>query len=154
MRAIVFVLGLVACGGGAPSPGADVAVTPAAATVAPTAPAVAAEVGPDGPADITAPVFTVGTGPEAVAKGKATFDAKGCGACHAFGSILVGPDLNGVGERRTDLWIAKMITHADEMTKKDPNAKALFAKHMLQMPNQGVADAELGDLIAFLKSAH
>lgn len=151
MRAIVFLLSLVACGGSS-APGADVAV-PVPATVAPTAPAPAAEVGPDGPADIAAPHFEVGDDADDVAKGKATFDAKGCGACHAFGSVLVGPDLVGVGERRTDTWIAKMIMHPDEMTKKDPNAKALFGKHMLQMPNQGVPEDELGDLIAFLKSA-
>ena len=148
MRAIVFVLGLVACGGGTPSPSADVAVVP----VAPVAPAVVAEVGPDGPADIAIPEFEVGTDADDIAKGKATFDAKGCGACHAYGSVVVGPDMAGIGERRTDKWIAKQILHPDEMTKKDPVSKALLGKHMVQMPNQGVSDAEIGDLIAFLKS--
>lgn len=152
MRVIVFLLGLVACGGGSPSPSADVVATPAVAT--PVAAAPAAEVGPDGPADIVIAEFEVGDDADDIAKGKATFDAKGCGACHAFGSVLVGPDMIGLGERRTDKWIAKQILHPDEMTKKDPVAKALLGKHMVQMPNQGVSADEIGDLIAYLKSAH
>ena len=148
MRLAALFLGLVACGGEPDAPGRSVPATAAATT--PVAAAPAAEVGPDGPADLTVPAFVVGDDADDVARGKVTFDAKGCGGCHAFGSVLVGPDLTGLAERRTDTWIAKMILHPDVMTKKDPAARELFKKHMLQMPNQGVAEGEVGDLIAFL----
>lgn len=155
MRRFLLFFALAACGGGQTAPASDVATAAVPATPPAPAPgtaAPAAEVGPDGPADIAVPAFTVPTDADAVTRGKAVFDAKGCGGCHAFGSVLVGPDLNGVGARRTDTWIAKMFLHPDEMTKKDPNAKTLLGKHMVQMPNQGVEDGQIGDLIAFLKS--
>lgn len=147
----MFLLALLlGCGGPAPT---EAPATPVASPVA--TPAAPAEVGPDGPGDVPAPTFTMPTdGDAAIARGKATFEAKGCPACHQFGGVLVGPDLTGLGDRRTDVWIAKMIRHPDAMTKKDPSAKALLAKHMVQMPDQGVPDADLGDLITFLKSSH
>ena len=88
-----------------------------------------------------------------IAKGKATFDAKGCGACHQFGSKLVGPDLTGLTERRSLPWIAKMIRYPEQMTKTDPVAKELFRSLMVQMTDQGVTDADLPALVSYLDEA-
>ncbi len=138
-----------ACGSSAPAP---TTASPVATAPAPTAP-VAEAVGPDGPADIGLPEgFSVPSGKEAVAKGAAVFIAKGCGGCHKFEEKLVGPPLAGLGERRTDAWIAKMILHPEDMTKKDPVAKDLYRSIMTQMTNQGVGPDEVGPLIAYLKS--
>ncbi|MEQ1564563.1 MAG: cytochrome c [Myxococcota bacterium] len=137
---------LIGCGSSESAP------SPAPAPAAPAPPPAEVSVGPDGPADLTVPAFTVD--PASADQGKAVFDAKGCGACHQFGSKLVGPDLSGIGERRSHQWIARMIRHPSVMVKKDPVAKQLFRETMVEMTDQGVADAELGPLISFLVSHH
>jgi hypothetical protein len=145
----------VACG--------DVPVEPDAAPDAENAPAEAvggaptggAAVGPDGPSHLEVPdLGAPSDDPEMIARGEEVFAAKGCGGCHAFGSKLVGPDLTSVTDRRSVPWVTRMIRHPDAMTKEDPVAKDLFRAHMVQMPNQGVTDDELGPLLAFLHSRH
>jgi cytochrome c len=126
------------------------ATPPPAAPAPAAAPAALGNVGPDGPDNLAVPAFTVDAA--SVDKGKAVFDAKGCGACHQFGSKLVGPDLAGIGERRTTPWIAKMILHPSVMVKQDPVARKMFAETMVEMTSQGVADDEIGPLISFLVS--
>jgi cytochrome c len=111
------------------------------------------EVGPDGPADLKVPdLSSIPTDADSVAKGKVVFDQKGCGGCHAFGKKLVGPDLVGITERRTPVWVGKMIQHPEQMTKEDPVAKGLYRSLMVQMTNQGVSDEELPNLIAYVGS--
>lgn len=153
MRAFLLIF-LVACGGGAPPAAKPAAPSaPAAAKPAPAAPAApAAVVGPDGPADLAVPAITLADDPATLAKGKGTFEAKGCGACHKFGDKLVGPDLKGVTERRTPTWIARMIKYPELMTKQDPVAKDLFRTLMVQMTAQGVPDEEIGPLISYIRS--
>jgi cbb3-type cytochrome oxidase cytochrome c subunit len=110
-------------------------------------------VGPDGPAALAVPdLGTLSTDAAVIAQGETVFAAKGCNACHAWGSKLVGPDLTGVTDRRTVLWVERMIRHPDVMTKEDPVAKGLLRTHMVQMPNQGVSDEDLPALVAFLNS--
>ena len=112
----------------------------------------AEEVGPDGPSHLTVPEVALSTDPAVLARGEAVFAEKGCNACHQFGTKLVGPDLNGITERRTVPWVTRMIKHPDAMTKEDPVAKGLFRSHMVQMPNQGVSDDDIVPLIAYLAS--
>ena len=89
---------------------------------------------------------------ETLAKaGEPLFKDKGCSACHAFGKKVTGPDLAGVTQRRTAVWIENQILHPDVMVKTDPIAHELFAKHMLQMPNQGLTPEQARDVIAYLR---
>lgn len=150
MRPVAWMLmGLVACGGAeAPAEPATPATVVAAAPAPVAAPA--AEVGPDGPADLAVPAVHLSTDAADIAAGEKVFAEKGCGACHQFGNKLVGPDLVGVTERRTPTWIARMIRHPEQMTKRDPQAKKLFGETMVQMSNQGVADDQLVPLIAYI----
>src|SRR4030095_5502670 len=76
---------------------------------------------------------------------------KGCSACHAFGRKLTCPDLAGVTQRRTAKWIEQQILHPDVMVKTDPIAHDLFAKFMLQMPNQGLTPEQVTDVIAYFR---
>ena len=142
---------LVACGG---DPAPAVPVPPPAPAVAPTpTPAV---VSPDGPDTIPVPAGLPKTSaelpsdPTTLAAGEATFTAKGCGGCHKFGSKLVGPDLAGVAERRSPTWMARMILKPEVMIKEDPVAKQLYAEAMTPMANQGVAEADLLPLLAYI----
>ena len=89
---------------------------------------------------------------EAGAKlGEKLFKDKGCSACHAFGKKVTGPDLAGVTQRRTAAWIENQILHPDVMVKTDPISHELFAKYMLQMPNQGLKPEEASAVIAYFR---
>lgn len=89
---------------------------------------------------------------EALAEvGEKLFQTKACSACHAFGEKATGPDLAGVSERRTAKWLEQQILHPDLMVKSDPIARELFAKHALQMPNQGLTEQEAKSVIEFFK---
>lgn len=146
MRYLLFLL--AACGGETTAP----APTPKAVENVTKPPPKVEEVGPEGPTDLAIPAFTVSTDAAVVDQGKSIFEAKGCGACHQFGAKLVGPDLNGVGDRRKPEWIARMILHSGQMVKRDPVARQLFKELMVEMPAQGVADGEIGPLVSYLVS--
>jgi hypothetical protein len=156
MGALVLVLSLLGCSTEAPAPAPKpppaAAPAPANAAPSPGTAAAAVNVGPDGPESIAVPPFEVSTDPAVIAKGQATFDAKGCGACHQFGSKLVGPDLDGVLTRRTPAWTARMILNPEKMVKEDPTAKKLLSELMVPMTNQGVPPEDIGALLSFLKS--
>lgn len=84
-------------------------------------------------------------------KGKTVFEAK-CSACHKVDDQkIVGPGLKGVTQRRTPEWIMNMITNPEEMTKKDPVAKALLEEHLTQMTFQNVSDDEARDILEYLR---
>ena len=159
MRAIPVSLLLlsVACSGGSARTSPTAPTAPAMAATAPAAAAAPAgtaeDVGPDGPAALTVPAIAISADPAVIAAGKAVYDAKGCGACHQFGSKLVGPDLKGVTERRSPVWIAKMIKYPEKMTKTDPVAKDMFRSLMVQMTDQGVPESELAAVVSYLHSA-
>jgi cytochrome c2 len=87
----------------------------------------------------------------AVERGEKLFKDKGCSACHAFGKKVTGPDLAGVTQRRTAAWIENQILHPDVMVKTDPISHELFAKFMLQMPNQGLTPEQARDVIAYFR---
>jgi mono/diheme cytochrome c family protein len=128
MKALLLVAALSGCGTETATPPpkpAPPATPPPAASPTPGTAAAAVTVGPDGPESIPVPKFEVSTDPAIVAKGQAVFDAKGCGACHQFGSKLVGPDLDGVLTRRSPTWTARMILNPEKMVKEDPTAKKL-----------------------------
>ena len=146
-----ILLFLVACSK-EPAPTPAPASSTAGSAVAPAQPAAPAA-GPDGPSDITVPALAaISTTAGDIAEGEKVFGARGCGGCHQFGAKLVGPDLVGVTTRRTVTWVQKMVSEPEQMTKKDPVAKDLFKTAMVQMPKQGVTEAEMPLLLAFIKS--
>jgi cytochrome c len=151
MRALIVTAFLAGCGGGEAPEGDEAKEQVHEAKEGPAH--EAKEVGADGPEDIQVPAIAeIPTDPESIAKGEQIFTARGCPACHQFGSKLVGPDLVGVTQRRSIVWMEKMILHPDEMLAKDPTAKQLLGVHMTPMPKQGVTDEEIGPLLAYIKS--
>lgn len=89
---------------------------------------------------------------ELVAMGKDVYKNKGCVACHTIGKgKLVGPDLLGVTERRSEDWLSRWMLNPDEMLKTDPIAKEMLKVHMVPMPNQGLTEKEVEALIAYMK---
>jgi hypothetical protein len=154
MTALLLTL---ACGGSAPPLADATAANPAAAAPGPATPATpatpAAAVGPDGPEDIkVVAIAAVATDAATIGAGEKAWNARGCGGCHKFGEKLVGPDLKGVLTRRSTLWVERIIADPERMTRDDPVAKELFRTLMVQMPKQGVTDAEMPALLAYVKS--
>ncbi|MCB0385418.1 MAG: c-type cytochrome, partial [Bdellovibrionales bacterium] len=86
-------------------------------------------------------------------EGSELFKAK-CAMCHHIGKgRLVGPDLAGVGEKRSEQWLVGFIKSAQTMVNKgDADAKALVAEYQMVMPNQDVTDAQAKAILAFIAS--
>lgn len=57
-----------------------------------------------------------------------------CAGCHALsGESRVGPNLEGVTNRRSYAWIRGMVLHPDSMTRDDPVARGLLHQYGVQM---------------------
>ena len=80
---------------------------------------------------------------------------KTCAACHTVGGgKLVGPDLNGVTAKRSEEWMMKWIKSSQTMVNSgDADAKAVFeANNKIPMPDQNVSDAEIKDVIEYIRT--
>ncbi len=99
-------------------------------------------------------LVSAGSLAQSAQQGAALFDQK-CRACHNIGGgDLVGPDLEGVTERRDMQWLRDFISTPDRVIASgDPIAAELLAKYNnLSMPNQGLSTDDVDALLAFLES--
>lgn len=86
-------------------------------------------------------------------KGATLFQQK-CAACHTIGEgDSVGPDLEGVTERRDEAWLHKWLKDpAGMIASGDPTAKQLSEQYPMTMPNLGLSDQQIENLIAHMES--
>ena len=76
-----------------------------------------------------------------------------CAACHSVGTKkVVGPGLQGIGEKRERDWLGKWIKNsADLIASGDGDAKAIFEEYKkVPMPAQPVNDAEIDAILAYI----
>lgn len=127
---------------------AEPAATPAADTAAaPAAQLLEKSLYDDGPRAAESAVDAA-----MAAAGEKLFATKGCVACHTYGKKMTGPDLKGVTNRRTALWLEHQIMHPEVMTKTDPIAHALMAEsNNVQMLNLHLTQPEAQSLIEYFK---
>jgi mono/diheme cytochrome c family protein len=87
-------------------------------------------------------------------QGQALFAQK-CQACHTIGGgRLVGPDLQGVVQRRDLAWLKQFIAAPESLLYTgDPLAAQLLAEsNNVPMPNLGLSEADIDSLIAYLEN--
>ncbi|MCM2348811.1 MAG: cytochrome c [Bacteriovoracaceae bacterium] len=78
-----------------------------------------------------------------------------CLSCHSIGGgDEVGPDLKGVGEKRSEKWLIEFIRDSEKVISSgDPVANELFAKFKYKkMPAQELTDAQIKSLLEFIKT--
>ena len=84
--------------------------------------------------------------------GQAIFK-QNCASCHSVGKgRLVGPDLIGVHEKRTEEWLLAFIKNPAAFAETDADAKALIAEFGYPMPPQGLAEADVKAIITYIQS--
>jgi cytochrome c oxidase subunit 2 len=104
---------------------------------------------------LTAATQAVTSGPDP-ARGQQLAQANGCLACHSTdGSKIVGPTWKGLFNSQVNLSDGTTVT-ADEAYLQesihDPNAKVVAGFEPNVMPQFSLSDAQVADLVAFIKT--
>jgi nitrous-oxide reductase len=88
----------------------------------------------------------------AAMRGENAFHEGGCSGCHVIGKVSSGPDLTGVLSRHEngEKWVADFVKNPASKYK-DPYVESMINYFNLRMPNQGMSDAEIKDIIEYLK---
>ncbi|WGH74863.1 cytochrome c [Tenacibaculum tangerinum] len=90
--------------------------------------------------------------PKMVEDGKELFKNK-CSACHRSNKKFIGPNPTGILDRRSPEWIMNMIMNPEEMTKKDPIAKALLIEYNgSPMANQNINEQEARAILEYFRT--
>lgn len=77
-----------------------------------------------------------------------------CAICHTIGGgRLVGPDLSGVTDRRTEDWLLSFIKSSQTMIQSgDPVASKLFSEYNnVPMPDQPYTVSQIQDILAYIR---
>jgi len=78
---------------------------------------------------------------------------KMCTACHRQDKKFIGPAPTGILERRTPEWIMNMILNPDEMTQKDPLARALLIEfNGSPMANQNLSEDDARAVLEYFRT--
>jgi len=78
-----------------------------------------------------------------------------CVACHTIGDgKLIGPDLEGVTERREREWLLGYIKEPSKYLYeiKDPIAVALLKEHIVPMTDLGLTEEEVEAVVTYLEN--
>ncbi len=78
-----------------------------------------------------------------------------CATCHTIGGgRLVGPDLAGVTERRSEEWLIKFIKSSQSMISAgDPEAVAIYEEYgKMVMPDAPFTEAQIKEIINYMRA--
>ena len=86
-----------------------------------------------------------------VPAGERLYFAKGCVACHTMGKGRhLGPDLQGVGGRRSRDWLSRWLQDPEAMIRSDDDARRLFEEYRIAMPAPELTPDERAAIVDFL----
>ncbi|WP_136481476.1 c-type cytochrome [Cognatitamlana onchidii] len=89
---------------------------------------------------------------EMAAKGEDVFK-KMCTACHRADKKFIGPAPKDILKRRTPEWVMNMILNPDEMTQKDPLARALLIEfNGSPMANQNLSEEDARAVLEYFRT--
>ena len=78
---------------------------------------------------------------------------KMCTACHRPDKKFIGPAPTGILERRTPEWVMNMILNPEEMTQKDPLARALLIEfNGSPMANQNLSEEDARAVLEYFRT--
>jgi cbb3-type cytochrome oxidase cytochrome c subunit len=88
---------------------------------------------------------------EQARKGQDIWIKKRCAACHGIASLQSGPDLAGVGGRRSREWLYRWMKESEWMVEDDSTARALLVDYnYLVMPNQRMSEKDVEAVLAYI----
>ncbi len=79
-----------------------------------------------------------------------------CAACHTVGGgDKIGPDLQGVVQRRDPAWLSRFIQEPDKvLAEGDATATGLFRQYkQVRMPNLRLGEEEVASLVSYLDAS-
>ncbi len=89
---------------------------------------------------------------EMATAGEGLYNAK-CAQCHMAETIMIGPPMAGIYERRSPEWVLNMILNPIEMVKEDPIAIALYEQYEKRlMTNSGLSEDEAKEVAEYLRT--
>jgi mono/diheme cytochrome c family protein len=89
-----------------------------------------------------------------IMNGQAIFSSN-CSACHTIGGgNLTGPDLKGVSEQQSQVWLVNFISDPGEViTAGDPTAISLLREfNYVVMPNTGLTNDQILAVLAYIQA--
>lgn len=90
---------------------------------------------------------------QAMVKHGADVFKKMCAACHRADKKFIGPSPKNVLERRSPEWVMNMILNPEEMTQKDPLAKALLIEfNGAPMANQNLSEEDARAVLEYFRT--
>jgi mono/diheme cytochrome c family protein len=86
--------------------------------------------------------------------GKEIFQQR-CAACHSIGGgRLVGPDLAGINNKRSEDWLVQFIKSSQALVNSgDKTAVALLEEYKIPMPDQALSDTQIKAVLAHIKES-
>ncbi len=91
--------------------------------------------------------------PASADRGEGIFSSR-CMPCHSVGGgAVVGPDLIDLNQRRPYSWLLDFISDPERMFRQnDPIAMDLLAEYQVEMPDLGLSDLQINDVLAYISS--
>ena len=78
---------------------------------------------------------------------------KMCTACHRADKKFIGPAPTNILDRRSPEWVMNMILNPDEMTQKDPLARALLIEfNGSPMANQNLSQEDARAVLEYFRT--
>lgn len=76
-----------------------------------------------------------------------------CKVCHVLGQRLIGPDLTGVTERRSEEWLIAFIRNSQELIDQgDPDAVKLWEEFKVPMPPFDFTDDQIKSILTYIEN--